>query len=249
MKYYISESNWSTILTFLRNQKGLHTKDTAKLRKFIEAVFYILKTSAQWKYLHKEYGNSRAIHKRYKYWSDKGIWNNLMTYVSDIDSQQFMIDSLSVKAHPCASGYEINPNQINALGRSVGGLTTKIHTLTDALGNPVRFIITAGNVHDILPSQQLLQGITNAYILADKAYFSEENIRFLKKNKNKPVIPARENYTKNHNIDWHIYKERHLIENFFSKIKHFGRVFSRFDKTCSAFLGFVALASTFIWLR
>ncbi|MED7788557.1 transposase [Francisella sp. 19X1-34] len=99
-----------------------------------------------------------------------------------------MIDSLSVKAYACASGYEINGNQINGLGKSFGGLTTKIHTLTDALGNIVRFIITAGNVHDILPSQQLLQGITNAYILADKAYFSEENIRFLKKNKNKPVI-------------------------------------------------------------
>ncbi|MED7788819.1 transposase [Francisella sp. 19X1-34] len=63
MEYYISESNWSTILTFLRNQKGLDTKDTAKLRKFIEAIFYILKTGAQWKYLHKEYGNSKAIHK------------------------------------------------------------------------------------------------------------------------------------------------------------------------------------------
>lgn len=64
MEYYISESNWSTILSFLTNQKGLHTKDTAKLRKFIKAVFYILKTGSQWKYLHKEYGNSRSIHKR-----------------------------------------------------------------------------------------------------------------------------------------------------------------------------------------
>nr|WP_232310109.1 MULTISPECIES: transposase [Francisella] len=101
----------------------------------------------------------------------------------------------------------------------------------------------------MVPSPELLKGITNAYILADKAYFSDENVRFLKENGNTVVIPARENYTKDHNIDWHIYKERHLIENFFSKIKHFRRAFSRFDKTCSAFLGFIALASTFIWLR
>ena len=73
MQYNISESNWSTILIFLKLQKGLHTKDTAKLRKFVEAVFYILKTGAQWKYIPKDYGNSRAIHKRYKYWADKGI--------------------------------------------------------------------------------------------------------------------------------------------------------------------------------
>lgn len=249
MKYYISESNWSTILTFLKSQKGLHTKNTQKLRVFIEAVFFILKTGAQWGYLHEDYGNSRAVHKRYKYWADKGIWSNLMNHVSDVDSEQFAIDSLSVKAHACASGYEINGNEIHALGRSVGGFTTKIHTLTDALGNPVRFILSAGNVHDIVPSQDLLKGIKNAQILADKAYFSEDNIKFLTENGNTAVIPAKENYTKGHSIDWHIYKDRHLIENFFSKIKHFRRVFSRFDKTCSAFLGFVALASTFIWLR
>ena len=78
-----------------------------------------MKTGAQWEYIHKDYGNSRALHKRYKYWADKGIWNNLMTYVSDVDSQQFRIDSLSVKAHACASGYEINGNKIHALGRSI----------------------------------------------------------------------------------------------------------------------------------
>jgi transposase len=63
------------------------------------------------------------------------------------------------------------------------------------------------------------------------------------------VIPSKSNYKKDHSIDWHVYKERHLIENFFSKIKHFRRIFSRFDKTCSAFLGFISLASIFIWLR
>ncbi|OIN83877.1 transposase [Francisella sp. TX07-6608] len=61
MKYYISEINWSTILTFLKSQKDLHTKDSQKLRIFVEAIFYILKTGAQWGYLHKDYGNSRAL--------------------------------------------------------------------------------------------------------------------------------------------------------------------------------------------
>ncbi|APD50962.1 IS5 family transposase [Francisella hispaniensis] len=191
MEYYISETNWSTILKFLKSQKGLHTKNVFKLRRFIEAVFYILKTGAQWKYLHKEYDCSRALHKRYKYWADKGVWCDLMTYVSEVDSQQFMIDSLSVKSHACACGYEINGNEIHALGRSVGGLSTKIHTLTDALGNPVKFMLTAGNVHDIVPSLELLDGIKNAHILADKAYFSEENIKILAENGNTVVIPAK----------------------------------------------------------
>ena len=249
MKYYISEANWSTILSFLKAQKGLHTSNEPKLRIFIEAVYYILKTGGQWMYIPKCYGCGRAIHKRYKNWADKGVWGDLMTYVADKDTQQVMMDSLSVKAHACASGYEINGNEIHALGRSVGGFTTKIHTLTDALGNPIRFILTPGNTHDIIPTKDLLEGIRNSKVLADKAYFSEENIEFITGNCNEVVIPSKSNYTKDHSIDWHVYKERHLIENFFSKIKHFRRVFSRFDKTCSAFLGFISLASTFIWLR
>ena len=104
-------------------------------------------------------------------------------------------------------------------------------------------------INYIIPFQSLFKDIKNAQVLADKTYFSEGNIRFLAKNGNAAVILAKENYTKEHSIDWHVYKGRHLIENFFSKIKHFRSVFSRFDKTCSAFIGFIALASTFICLR
>jgi hypothetical protein len=56
MKYYISEANWSTILSFLKSQKGLHTSNEPKLRIFIEAVYYILKTGGQWMYIPKCYG-------------------------------------------------------------------------------------------------------------------------------------------------------------------------------------------------
>ena len=73
-----------------------------------------------------------------------------MTYVSDVDSEQFMIDSLSVKAYACASSYEMNGNEIHALDRSGGGFTTKIHIVTDVLGNPVRFMLSAGNVQNII---------------------------------------------------------------------------------------------------
>ena len=82
-----------------------------------------------------------------------------MTYLSDIDSQQFMFDSLSVKTHACASGYEINGNKIHALDRSVGRFTTKIYTVTDVLGNPVRFMLSTGNIYDIILSQDLLKDI------------------------------------------------------------------------------------------
>ena len=87
MKYYILESNWSTIFSFLKSQKGLHTNNESKLRIFIEAVYYILKTGVQWMYIPSYYGCGRAIHKRYKYWADKGLWCDLMGSVANCLNQ------------------------------------------------------------------------------------------------------------------------------------------------------------------
>ncbi|KFJ40683.1 hypothetical protein DR87_698 [Francisella tularensis] len=74
MNYHIKEVFWSIILSFLKSQKGIHTNDEAKLRLFIEAVFYVLRTGCQWRMLPFYYGKYRSIHKRFKDWCDKDIF-------------------------------------------------------------------------------------------------------------------------------------------------------------------------------
>ncbi|WP_412779203.1 hypothetical protein [Francisella tularensis] len=69
-----------------------------------------------------------------------------------------------------------------------------------------------------MPSQDLLKDIKNTQVLADKAYFSEENLKFISENGNTAIILVKENYTRDHRIDWHIYKDRHLIEKFSLKL-------------------------------
>ncbi|MDR0556241.1 MAG: transposase [Holosporaceae bacterium] len=86
-------------------------------------------------------------------------------------------------------------------------------------------------------------------MLGDKGYDSQQFVDFLGKSNCEAVIPPRSNCKKKGDIDKHLYKERHLIENFFSKIKHFRRVFSRFCKTSSSFLSFLHFTGTLIWLR
>lgn len=121
--------------------------------------------------------------------------------------------------------------------------------MVDGLGNPIKFILTEGNRHDVTQAAELLKEQRDTMILADKGYDSQALIDTLESQGCSAVIPSKINAKNPRKIDlWH-YKERFLVETFFSKIKHFRRVFSRFDKTVSAFSGFLHFVGALIWLR
>ena len=136
-----------------------------------------------------------------------------------------------------------------ALGRSKGGFTTKLHAAVDALGNPVRFILTAGNVNDCTQAEPLLDDFTYSYALMDKAYDANRIVEKIEHNKAEAVIPPKANRKQPRDCDFFVYKERYKIENFFGYIKHYRRIFSRFDKIARNFLAFVNFVATLIWLR
>ncbi len=135
------------------------------------------------------------------------------------------------------------------LGRSRGGHSTKIHLATDALGNVIRFILTGGQRNDITQAEALLENLFPDYVLADKGYDSDKFVLLLRKRNSKVVIPSRVNRKIQREIDLDLYKERHLIECCIGKLKHFRRVFSRFDKLAKNYLSFVQFAGTIVWLR
>ena len=136
-----------------------------------------------------------------------------------------------------------------SLGRSRGGHSTKIHLATDALGNAIRFILTGGQRNDITQAEALVENLTADYVLADKGYDCDAFVQKLKAAGAAAVIPSRANRKQFRAIDTHLYKKRHLIECCIGKLKHFRRVFSRFDKLANNYLSFVYFASTIIWLR
>ena len=135
------------------------------------------------------------------------------------------------------------------LGRSRGGFSTKIHLATDALGNALRFLLTGGERNDITQAEPLVKDLFAEYVIADKGYDSEAFVLHLKGRDSEAVSPSRTNHKVQREIDVHLYKERHLIENQIGKLKHFRRVFSRFDKLAKNYLSFIYFASTVIWLR
>jgi transposase len=138
-----------------------------------------------------------------------------------------------------------------ALRRSRGGFSTKIHALVDALGNPLRFHLTGGNVSDIAAAPELLDScdVQAQYVLGDKGYDSDEFVGQIERRGSIAVIPSRSNRKKPREYDFHIYCERHLVEVFFNKIKHYRRISSRFEKLARTFLAMIHIASCMIWLR
>lgn len=246
----MTEEAFEKVFFYLKNRRDIYCKNEEKTKTFLEGVYFILRTGAQWEELPKSYGKYKSVHKRFLSWSKKDIWNQVLAFFaqgSDIES--IMIDGSIVRAHSCASGYQKNSQEEQALGRSKGGFTTKIHALVDALGLPIRFILTPGQASEIKQAPELIKGIENANILADKAFDCDEFIDQIVSQNCTPVIPPRSNRKIQRDVDYYLYKERHLIECFFGKIKHFRRIFSRFDKMAQAYMGFLAFASTIIWLR
>jgi transposase len=136
-----------------------------------------------------------------------------------------------------------------ALGRSRGGFSTKIHVTVDGLGNPLRLHLTAGQRHDIIKAHDLAVDLEFEYLIADRSYGAKEFREELIARGIEPVIPPRQDAKEPAEYDLWRYRERHLIECFIGKIKHFRRVFSRFDKLARRYLGFLHLTSTLIWLR
>jgi transposase len=136
-----------------------------------------------------------------------------------------------------------------ALGRSRGGFSTKIHMSVDGLGNPLRLRLTRGERHDITQAIPLIDGYTCAYVLADRGYDADAFIEFILSHHAIPVIPPKANRTLPRDFDPWRYHERQLVECFMNKIKHFRRVFSRFDKLAKRYLGFLSFVSSLIWLR
>lgn len=166
----------------------------------------------------------------------------------EIDKEWIFIDGSYVKAHQHASG--ARPGEERAIGMSRGGLTTKIHMVADAHGNPIDFEITGGQVHDAKAAEQIIAKVSGDNLIADKGYDSDAIREQARSQEMVPIIPRRTNSDKpNPEFDSHFYKQRHLVENLFARLKHFRSMATRFEKLARNFKAMVMIACTLIWIK
>jgi transposase len=135
------------------------------------------------------------------------------------------------------------------IGRSRGGLTSKIHTMCDALGNPLKFIVTPGQHNDYTQAEALLEDAYGEHVIADKGYDSDHVVDKVRSMGAEPVIPPRSNRLQPRTYDHELYKERNVIERLFNKMKHFRHFSTRYDKLAINFDAFIYFIATFLWLK
>ncbi|MBV8488746.1 MAG: IS5 family transposase, partial [Planctomycetaceae bacterium] len=248
-RFDLTDFEWSVIEPLLPNKvRGVERVDD---RRVLNGIFWRLRTGAPWADIPERYGPHTTCVNRFNRWRKAGVWDRLLAAVSKAyDGDIQMIDSSSVRVHQHAANAQKKDDRSGCMGRSRGGLTTKIHALVDACGLPIALKLTEGQAHDGRSAQDMLGTIDAGQILlADRAYDSDAlretlaergawaNIRPMTGRKNIPAFSP------------FLYRYRNLVERFFNKLKHFRAIATRYDKNPENFLASIKLASARIWMR
>jgi transposase len=159
-----------------------------------------------------------------------------------------MIDTSVVRVH--RHGACIAGNSEQHIGRSRGGMTSKVHAVVDTNGLPVRLGLTRGEAHDNRLCTVLLAGLRpRTMVLADRGYDADWIGAFVDQQGAWANIPPKMNRKDPICFSPHLYRARNLVERFFNKIEQCRRVATRYDKLAANYLAFIKLASIRLWLR
>ena len=243
----LSNACWERVSTLMKRTGRVYNK--AEHRLTFEGILYRMRTGCPWRDLPSEFGRWNTVFRRFNLWSRKGVMSLLFKALSlETDAEWVFIDASIVRAHQ--HGHGASTAHDEAIGKSRGGQTTKIHLAVDSYGLPVHFELSAGNVNDISHAHSLLDGAPiGEHVIADKGYDSAAFRARIEQQGSVPVIPRRKtNKLGNEELDWGLYKYRHLVENAFARIKHFRAISTRYDKLERNFSSMLALAFVIMWL-
>ena len=247
MRYELSDSEWATIKPFLPNKsRGVRRVND---RRVLNGIFWVLRSGAPWRDLPVCYGPRTTCYNRFVRWRRAGVWGRIMDLLAAAhDAAVQMIDTSIVRVHQHAACVARNRSQ--SMGRSRGGLTSKIHAVVDTNGLPVRLGLTAGEAHDNRLALSFLSRLrSGSMLLADRGYDADWIRAFATQRGAWANVPPRSNRKEPICFSPHLYRARNLVERFFNKIKQCRRIATRYDKLAANYLAFIQLASIRLWLR
>jgi transposase len=245
-RHEMSDAQWDAIKDFLPGKEGDRGVTAKDNRLFVNAILWIAKTGAPWRDLPERFGHWHNVFQRYNRWCKKGVFKSIMDQFQEPDLELLILDSTVIRAHQHAAGAEGSSAEAEALGRSRGGFSTKIHLACDGLGKPVQIILTPGQDHDVTQGLQLIAGSEAKKVLADKGYDSDALIEQIRGQGAEAVIPPRSNRTESREYDKNEYKKRNVVERMINVLKQCRRVATRYEKTARNFLGFVSFAAMIV---
>jgi transposase len=208
----LRNDQWERIAPLLPGKAEDPGRSGADNRLFVEAVLWIVCVGAPWRDLPKDFGKWNSVFQRFRRWVRSGVFDQLFEALSaDADFEYVIVDGTIVRVHQHGSGAR-GGTRTQAIGRSRGGLTTKIVALVDALGNLVRFVLLPGQRHDSVGVAPLLTDLDFAALLADKAFDSDGFRTELDNRGAVAVIPPKANRVTPIPCDFEMYKWRNTVD-------------------------------------
>ncbi|WP_234307499.1 MULTISPECIES: IS5 family transposase [unclassified Streptomyces] len=274
-RHELTDESWAVIGPLLAPPRmGRPVRDR---RQVVNGILWKLSTGTAWRDLPERYGPWKTVYERFRRWSADGTWDRLLAHVQQhcdaagaVDWTVVCVDSTTVRAHQHAAGARkggsIRPGE--AIGRSRGGLTTKIHLACDGQGRPLAFTLTAGNVNDCTQFEHVMGRINVSRcgpgrprtrperVVADKGYSSTKIRSYLRRRGIKTVIPERIDQINGRirrgesrcRLDRTAYRRRNVVERCFNKLKHNKALATRYDKLARHYEAMVTLACLRLWL-
>jgi putative transposase len=167
-RHRLRDAIWGSLHAKLATVPGIWKSDAERLRRFVEAVVQVLRTSVAGEDPPERFGKPHALHRRFRRWSRQGLGDALFERgIPEDGLETVMVDATITKAQRFASG--ARGGGAEDLGRSRGGLTTKIHVLVDRCGRPLGFLRTPGQAADCRHAETLLEDVAFACLIGDRA--------------------------------------------------------------------------------
>ena len=222
----------------------------------LNAILYVAEQGCKWRGLPKRFGNWHTIYTRMNRWSKNGVLDRVFEHLQRaqlirIKLEAVSLDSTVVKVHPDGTGARKKRPQ--AIGKSRGGWTTKIHLVAADARTALTFALSPGQAHDSPEGRKLLASMgpqdDNVALVMDRAYQGDETRQLALDLGFTPVVPPLKTRTDPWEYDREMYKRRNEVERLFRRLKGYRRIFSRFEKLDVMFIGFIHFVLIFDALR
>ena len=244
----LTDRQWRCIAPLLPGKRTDPGRTGFNNRMAFEGMIHVLRTGTPWRDMPEEFGKWITVYMRFRRWTKRGVFKRLSEQLGERNLKTIMIDGTFVKLHQHGAGARRNGLTPAAsavkqkIGRSRGGLTTKLMFVVDARGRVVRFFLHPGNRAEGPLLIDAVKGIETDELIADKAFHGRPIRSYLEAHGIKVVIPAKSNDLRPVPHDEDRYNLRHLVENLFADLKQYRGFATRYAKTASSFEAFVNLA-------
>lgn len=263
----LSEQQWARLAPILPPEKPHTGHPNLEHRPILNGMLWINRTGAPWRDLAERYGKWTTVSSRFYRWQKAGIWQRLLDQLQNqADSQGKLdweihdVDGTMVRAHQHAAGAKGSQAETEALGRSQGGFSTKMHVRADGNGKPLTFVLTAGQRHAAIAFERLMtqtaihrpsQGRPKQRprrLVADKGYSARRIRAYLRRRGIRHTIPHKTNEQRTGPFNRAFYRSRNLVERLINRLKQYRRLATRYEKRADNVLAMLLLAAIIIWL-